>query len=77
MNKIGNKIFCLITLIVTLAHATEMGAEAQNSPKKDCCWDEELINVTITLTVDNKYNVLIGNKLRATTYIGGDDDWTN
>lgn len=75
MNKIGNKIFCLITLIVTLALATEMGAEAQNSPKKDLCWDEELINVTITLTVDNDYNLLIGNKLRATKFIGSDDVW--
>ena len=74
MIKIGNKIFCLITLIVTLALATEMGAESQN-PKKDCCWDEELINVTITLTVDNYYNFLIGNKLRATTYIGGNNIW--
>jgi hypothetical protein len=74
MNKIGNKIFCLITLIVTLALATEMGAEAQN-PKKDCCWDEELINVTMTLTVDDNYNFLIGNKLRATKFIGSDDVW--
>lgn len=75
MNKIGNKIFCLITLIVTLALATEMGAEAQNSSKKDCCWDEELINVTITLTCDNDYNLLIGNKLRATKFIGSNNVW--
>ena len=75
MNKIGNKIFCLITLIVTLALATEMGAEAQISPKKDCCWDEELINVTITLSVDDAYNLLIGNKLRATKFIGSNGFW--
>ena len=84
MNKIGNKIFCVITLIVAHALATEVAVQGPPSPPSapDCppseikCIDPT-VKVKVTLTADNNFNFFIGNKLRATKFITASDNWKN
>ena len=77
MNKISNKLFCLVTMVIC-AMATETLIERGPFPlSSEICKVEPKINVTINLTADNYYNLFIGNKDRITSFVGGDFVWQN
>ena len=75
MNKISNKLFCLVTMVIC-AMATETLIERGPFPlSSEICKVEPKINVTINLTADNYYNLFIGNKDRITSFVGKDYVW--
>jgi hypothetical protein len=52
-----------------------LASENPNAGKAEICKPEPIIKVNIKMTVDNAFNLLIGNKLRATNYITSGNDW--